>query len=69
MTQHLPLDLARCQPTGCRQAAQCARANDWPTGDEIELTVIDASVCLTTDRGSWCPMFIDLRGVALLEAA
>lgn len=69
MTPHLPLDIARCQPLACNQADRCARANDWPAGDDIELTVIDASVCLKTDSGSWCPMFIDRRGVALLEAA
>lgn len=69
MTPHLQLDRARCEPTHCRQADRCARATDWPTGDDIDLTVVDASVCLTTDRGSWCPMFIDRRGLALLEAA
>lgn len=66
---HLPTDMARCKPIGCKQVADCARAQDWPTGDDVELSVVDASVCLTTERGSWCPMFIDRRGVALLEAA
>lgn len=65
----LPNNMARCEPTGCKQSTGCARAQDWPTGDDIELSVVDASVCLTTDRDSWCPMFIDRRGVALLEAA
>ena len=69
VTQHLPLDFARCAPTACRQSQQCARCTDIPTGDGIELSFVDASVCLTTDRGSWCPMFIDRRGIALLEAA
>lgn len=62
----LPVDRARCEPLGCRQADRCARANDWPTGDDVELQVVDASVSIT-GRQSWCPMFIDKRGVALLE--
>lgn len=66
---HLPIDIARCQPTGCRQVDRCARAQDWPTGDDIDLTVIDASVCLSTEARTWCPMFIDARMVVLLEAA
>lgn len=69
MTSHLSQATARCEPRGCKQADRCARATDWPTGDDIDLQVVDASVCLTTARGSWCPMFIDQRGVALLEAA
>lgn len=68
MTAHLAPDVARCQPTGCRQSERCARANDWPIGEHIDLPIVDASVCLTTDRSNWCPMFIDLRGLALLEA-
>jgi hypothetical protein len=67
MADHLPTSCARCEPIGCRQADRCARATDWPTGDDIELQIVDASVCLTTDRGVWCPMFIDRRGLALLE--
>lgn len=62
---HLPLDMARCQPLACRQSDRCARATDWPTGDHVELSVIDASVCLSSDRGAWCAMFIDRRGLAL----
>ena len=60
----LPTNCARCQPIGCKQAANCARATDWPTGDDIELQVVDASVSIT-NRQAWCPMFIDRRGLAL----
>jgi hypothetical protein len=61
---HLPLGYARCIPSQpCPQRQQCARANDWPW-DEVE--EVDASLCL---RNGWCPMFIDRRGVRLLEAA
>lgn len=68
MTQHLPLDIARCQPQACRcdQATGCARATDWPTGDHIELQVVDSSIVL--QQQSWCPMFIDRRGMELRSA-
>jgi hypothetical protein len=61
----LPYDVARCQPTGCKQSADCARANDWPTGDDINLSIVDASVSLTSSQ-EWCPMFIDMRGADLV---
>lgn len=66
MTAHLPLDIARCQPQACHcpQADTCARATDWPTGDDIRLLVIDVSVALETQK--CCPMFIDRRGVELM---
>lgn len=66
MTPHLPLDVSRCTPNACRclQSDLCARATDWPTGDHIELNVVDASTCLRR-KGSCCPMFIDRRGLAL----
>lgn len=65
---HLPLDVARCSPTrACPQRGICARACDWPQG-EPELTVIDATVTFGR-RGSWCPMFIDTRGIDLRAAA
>ncbi len=65
MTPHLPHDMARCRPTACQcpQAMQCARATDWPS---VHLAVIDGSVVLS--QQSWCPMFIDNRGLALRAA-
>jgi hypothetical protein len=65
---HLPLDVARCSPTrACPQRGICARACDWPADIE-HLPVIDASITFG-QRGSWCPMFIDVRGIDLRAAA
>lgn len=65
---HLPLDIARCSPSRrCPQLSACARACDWPEGDQ-EPDVIDASITFG-QRGSWCPMFIDVRGIDLRAAA
>jgi hypothetical protein len=64
---HLPLDVARCMPSCCVQMADCARANDWPSGEHIRLPVVDASA--GRKSGDWCSMFIDSRGVALRGAA
>lgn len=65
MTPHLPLDVSRCTPNACRcaQADRCARATDWPTGDHIELNVVDGSVCIPPS--GWCALFVDRRGLAL----
>jgi hypothetical protein len=71
---HLAEGAARCTPQRCRcpQQTVCARANDWPVaanGKPVpadDVLEVDASICL---RAGWCPMFIDRRGVRLLEAA
>lgn len=55
----------RCEPTGCKQADQCARTTFRPRGGEPK--VIDASV--TVMLGGWCPMFIDRRALPLLDRA
>lgn len=60
----LPLDVSRCAPSlECPQRCNCARANDWP---DALVPVVDASVSLIA---GWCPMFIDKRGVELLQEA
>jgi hypothetical protein len=67
----LPLDVARCQPLAnrCKQAADCARATDWPETNDgaLRISVIDASTALRD--GAMCAMFIDGRGLALRGAA
>jgi hypothetical protein len=62
LSPHLPNDMARCRPTACQcpQALGCARATDWPNQ---QVPVVDASAVL--GQQSWCPMFIDKRGLAL----
>jgi hypothetical protein len=65
----LPADIARCTPNArhCPQVNGCARANDWPHWQRGQrLTVVDASLCL---KAGACPMFIDVRYLALKEAA
>lgn len=52
----------RCEPTGCKQADQCARTTFRPRGGEPK--VIDASVLVP--GGGWCSMFLDRRGLPLL---
>lgn len=62
----LPADMSRCDPSlPCPQRERCARANDWPT-DGSTVSVMDFSV-LKDDFVCW--RFIDMRGLALLEAA
>jgi hypothetical protein len=66
---HLPLDIARCTPETrwCPQVNTCARANDWPQLEHGQrFVVVDASPCLAFAD---CPMFIDVRAIALKEAA
>lgn len=59
----LPLGIARCEPSrGCPQADRCARAFADDVDDRYD--VIDASGCM--DR-SGCALFIDRRGVGLLQ--
>lgn len=60
------LPLLRCTPNrDCPQRCQCLRV----VGPlDPEAMTVDASV-LVHAGGAWCPMFIDMRGVALLEAA
>jgi len=62
MDAQLPPQIARCEPTAnkCPQVLRCARA--MAECDESDL--VDASICLKAD---WCPMFIDVRGVALVR--
>lgn len=63
---HLPLDVSRCSPDThhCPQCNACARANDKPEG--LQFATIDASICLPFGT---CPIFIDMRAIALKEAA
>lgn len=61
-----PLRLAHCAPsTWCNQRAVCARA-DRRLCDPHE-HVVDGTA-LRHSSGNWCPIFVDVRGVAL-EAA
>ena len=67
---HLPLAMARCEPSRpCPQRASCARANDPLEGAQV----IDASkavrVSASACSAAWCSLFVDVRGIALLEAA
>ncbi len=55
---------ARCVPRSCPQAEHCARAAQAPSAGTPD---IDASRALC--GGGWCPLFVDRRGAALLEAA
>jgi hypothetical protein len=56
-----PTARSRCTPTRCPQASTCARAGMAPAIDVLE---IDASRQLA---GQPCWLFIDARGMALLE--
>ncbi len=56
--------VSRCVPSDCPQASACAHAAAAPSPDHHDF---DASRCKTSD--GWCPMFIDLRGLALVTFA
>jgi hypothetical protein len=59
-------DLTPCDPSRpCAQLAECART--FPRFCNTA-TPIDASG-LRHSSGRWCPMFVDVRGEKLLEAA
>ena len=58
----LPRTVARCNPSGdCRQRGTCARAVCRKVKGS---QVVDGSLCL---RAGWCPMFLDVRGLALVR--
>lgn len=59
---HARFCAARCEPTDCKQADQCARTTFRPRGGEPK--VIDASALVS--GGGWCSMFLDRRGLPLL---
>lgn len=62
---HARFSAPRCEPTGCKQADQCARTTFRPRGGEPK--VIDASVLVP--GGGWCSMFLDRRALPLLDRA
>lgn len=61
---HLPL--LRCTPSrDCPQRCRCMRAAG-PLAPNSQ--AVDASVLAHTG-GTWCPMFLDVRGAELLRVA
>lgn len=58
-------ELARCEPSRkCRQLGGCARPRLPDDGRDV----VDASICLK-GANTWCSMFIDTRGMQLLDRA
>lgn len=59
--------MARCEPsTPCHQSRACARCQSSLCS--LTEQPVDGTV-LRHSAGAWCPLFVDVRAVALLEAA